>query len=765
MQNPILDLLGASLVPELGADVAAGSSGHVHLVLVGVAALGADPHQLAVVLLDLDLTVIAADLAVVGLGVQLGVHDVVVNELHHFQHRVDVILHVGNFHITDSAAGGQLLELCLEAQLGERVDGLGHMDVVGVGDVALVRNAGDQAEALLQALGELVGGGFQRCSVQGIVDILRRLPLKALVVHLLHHGQGERLGLVVGVGLAGHVFDALIKSGVAQRNGGVAAIEQLVDGFALGQPRQRTVLPQDGRGVGQRALEPLMTAPQRPVAQLQTVFKDLPEFGHIPAGGQRHVHQIDGDDALIEPAVILGLARLIVSGSGHIVPAIAGTVWGQEAAAAHAGVDVSVTRGLPLGELVLPHLLFADIVGNHPLGSTLGGKPGQVPVRRPLPDVVFLQNVNELGEGGGDPHALLVLHALVALAQGLLNDHGEILLLLLALGFVEVHEHGDEGSLSVGGHQGDDLILDGLNAPAHFLPQAVLHHLGDGLLRGRNAESGHFPLHGLADLLPADLNEGGKMRQGNGLSAILVGCHLGDDLGGDVAGGGEGMGLLDQGAGDDGAVLQHVLQIHQIAVVHMLGIIVRVMEMDDAGLVGVHHFLGKQDTTGDVLADLARHVVPLDGVDGGVLVGVLLLDFLVIALDQAEDAVVRGVGLTQKAAGIAVGNIFLGHLESAVGHDGLFHQILNFLYGRAAAHFLAGDLDALGNSLDLQRGHTYLLVHRIIGLGHGHDDLINVENDFRTVTFNNLHRLFLLGFPFLNQFVHGLLYNILWFCQ
>ena len=255
------------------------------------------------------------------------------------------------------------------------------------------------------------------------------------------------------------------------------------------------------------------------------------------------------------------------------------------------------------------------------------------------------------------------------------------------------------------------------------------------------------------------------MRQGNGLSAILVGRHLGDDLGGDVAGGGEGMGLLDQGAGDDGAVLQHVLQIHQIAVVHMLGIIVRVMEMDDAGLVGVHHFLGKQNTTGDVLADLARHVVPLDGVDGGVLVGVLLLDFLVIALDQAEDAVVRGVGLTQKAAGIAVGDIFLGHLESAVGHDGLFHQILNFLYGRAAAHFLAGNLDALGNSLDLQRGHTYLLVHRIIGLGHGHDDLINVENDFRTVTFNNLHRLFLLGFPFLNQFVHGLLYNILWFCQ
>ena len=80
------------------------------------------------------------------------------------------------------------------------------------------------------------------------------------------------------------------------------------------------------------------------------------------------------------------------------------------------------------------------------------------------------------------------------------------------------------------------------------------------------------------------------MRQGDGLAAVLVGGHLRDDLGGDVAGGGEGVGLLDQGAGDDGAVLQHVLQIHQIAVVHMLGIIVRVMEMDDAGSRGRPQF-------------------------------------------------------------------------------------------------------------------------------------------------------------------------------
>ena len=83
MQDPVTNLLGTALVPELGADVAAGPPGHIHLVLVGVAALGAAPDELAVLLHDLDLTVPAADLAIVALGVQLGVDDVVVDELHH----------------------------------------------------------------------------------------------------------------------------------------------------------------------------------------------------------------------------------------------------------------------------------------------------------------------------------------------------------------------------------------------------------------------------------------------------------------------------------------------------------------------------------------------------------------------------------------------------------------------------------------------------------------------------------------------------------
>lgn len=70
MQHAVADLLGSTLVPELGTDVAARATGDIHLLLVAVAAAGALPHQLAVILDNLDLAIVAAHLAVVALGVE-----------------------------------------------------------------------------------------------------------------------------------------------------------------------------------------------------------------------------------------------------------------------------------------------------------------------------------------------------------------------------------------------------------------------------------------------------------------------------------------------------------------------------------------------------------------------------------------------------------------------------------------------------------------------------------------------------------------------
>jgi len=129
--------------------------------------------------------------------------------------------------------------------------------------------------------------------------------------------------------------------------------------------------------------------------------------------------------------------------------------------------------------------------------------------------------------------------------------------------------------------------------------------------------------HLTADLLPADIHKGSQMGKADALAAVLAGSHLGNDLRGNIAGGGEAVGLLNQGTADDGAVLQHILQVHQIAVMHVLSKIVRVMEMDDALLMGLNDIRRKQNPAGDILADFAGHIVALDAVDRRVLVGIL----------------------------------------------------------------------------------------------------------------------------------------------
>ena len=149
------------------------------------------------------------------------------------------------------------------------------------------------------------------------------------------------------------------------------------------------------------------------------------------------------------------------------------------------------------------------------------------------------------------------------------------------------------------------------------------------------------------------------------------------------------MRLFDQRAGDDGAVLQHVLEIDEVAVVHVLGEIVGIMEMDDAGVVRLNDLARQQHSGSEILRHLACHIVALDGVDGGVLVGVLLLDLLVVRLDQRQDLVVGGVGLAHERAGVAVGDILLGDLVCPVRHDLMLDQILDLLDRHGVTRVLA----------------------------------------------------------------------------
>ena len=171
------------------------------------------------------------------------------------------------------------------------------------------------------------------------------------------------------------------------------------------------------------------------------------------------------------------------------------------------------------------------------------------------------------------------------------------------------------------------------------------------------------------------------------------------------------------------------------------------------------HALSNFYTSGSLVSDL------LNRVDGGVLVGILLLDFLVIGLDQAQDPVIGGVCLAGQRADIPLGDVLLGNLKCTVGHDGLFHQVLDLFHRGAAAHFLAGNADTFRNAGDLQRGHANLLISCIVGLGDGHYDLMNVKYGFSAVSLNDFH----IGSSFattgISCSVQDSLYYILWFCQ
>ncbi len=597
--------------------------------------------------------------------------------------------------------------------------------MVAVGDIVLVGDAGHDAKPLLETLGELVGRGFQRGAVEGVVDVLGLLPLIALVVHVLHHAQGKGLGTGVGVAAAGHILDALIQAGIAEADGGVAAEEQLVDLLALLQTGQRAVLPQDRGSVAGGAQQPLVACLKGTMAEGQPLVEDLPELLKVATGGQGHIHQVDGDDALIEAAVILGLAGLRV----HIR--------GQEAAAAHAGIAMALAIFV---DLHLQHFLLGDVVGHHPLGGALGGQFGQVVIRGAGADVVLFQHIDQLREGRGDPDARLILDALIPLADGLLDDDGKVGLLLRVPGLSQIHEDGDERSLTVGGHQGDDLILDGLDAAVDLVAQTALD---DGLLPlSGDVQALHLGLDLGGDLLAGDIHEGSEVGQADALAAVLIGRHLCDDLGRNVAGGGKAVGLFDIGAGDDGAVLEHIFQIDQIAVVHVLGKVIGIVEVDQALLMGLDDLRVQQQTGGQVLGDLAGHVVALNAVHGGVLVGVLLLDLFVLALDQAQDALVGGVGLALQALDIPIGDVVAGNVVGLHVHQLVLHHILNLFHADRAVQGLALVRDLRSDLGDLLAGQAALAAYGIAGFGNSGDDLGNIERNLRAVALDDLH-----GFP------------------
>ena len=295
------NFLGFPDVPPLFAQVAAGPPHDSHPVPVPVVALGALPGGIAILIRhNLDLAVEAALVAVVALRVELRIHDVVVDELHHAFDGFDVVAQVRDLHVGDLSAAGDRLELGLKLQLVKGVNMLTHIDMIAVRVVTLIRNIGHVAELLPVDLGKPVAQALGGGAVQGEAQAGLFLPPVTGIPQVLHHtvGELEAVGIRVADPLHGH--GALIQADIAQRNGRVTAIEQLVDGFAGLQASNSAVLPHDRGNVGLGAQEVLVTAHQGLEAQFQPLVQERPELPLVPIGQQADLGQVDRNNTLVD---------------------------------------------------------------------------------------------------------------------------------------------------------------------------------------------------------------------------------------------------------------------------------------------------------------------------------------------------------------------------------------------------------------------------------------------------------------------------------
>ena len=163
------------------------------------------------------------------------------------------------------------------------------------------------------------------------------------------------------------------------------------------------------------------------------------------------------------------------------------------------------------------------------------------------------------------------------------------------------------------------------------------------------------------------------------------------------------------------------------------------MEVDDAFLVGTHDIGRKQHAAGQVLRDLAGHVVALDGDDGRVLVRVLLLDFLVVALDEGQDLVVCRVLLALQRLDIAVDDVLAGYLVAVQCHDLILDHVLDILDRDRVSCCLAAVAHILGGVDNLAVGQTLVFGCLAVRAPDRVLDLRDIEGNFRSVALDNLH--------------------------
>ena len=140
----------------------------------------------------------------------------IVDELHNPKNSLKVILHIGNLNVRNGSTRRKTLKLRLKLQFLERVDLFCYMHVIAVGDIALIRDTGNDTKTTLESLGKLIGCRLKRCAIDRVIDILGSLPFVALVVHVLHNLERKWRSFCISMAVTRHGFDALIETGISE---------------------------------------------------------------------------------------------------------------------------------------------------------------------------------------------------------------------------------------------------------------------------------------------------------------------------------------------------------------------------------------------------------------------------------------------------------------------------------------------------------------------------------------------------------------------
>ena len=173
-------------------------------------------------------------------------------------------------------------------------------------------------------------------------------------------------------------------------------------------------------------------------------------------------------------------------------------------------------------------------------------------------NIVFLKNVNKLGESGCDIYTFFIFNTENTLIKHFLDNHCKVISCRTFFYLIKIHEYGNKRSLSICSHQCDNLILNNLNSLLNLF--SYTHFCDFIYLLLIKFHSFYFELcpNVTTILLTADFDKGNQMGKCNTLSTVLGTCNLGYCLCCDVTCCRKALWLLNHNVADYCSVLEHI---------------------------------------------------------------------------------------------------------------------------------------------------------------------------------------------------------------